>query len=158
MPDRPDPADELIAERCRAGPGKLPGPAWTSTISRKTAARIAATLAITLSAACAPATNTTILHHHPPTAPDSPMPIFRLNQPQCDFQEIGIVKSRRPSKFTPMETVTNALRDEARKIGGDALVGVYESNVIHNPSAFFLNRDQVLSGVVIKFTDPDCAQ
>jgi len=129
-----------------------------STAPGKVATPIAAAFVLALATACAPATKITVLHQHPPKPADSPMPIFHLDQPQCDFQEIGIVNSRRPTKFVPMKEVTTALRAEARKIGGDALVGVYESNIIHDPSAFFLDRDQVLSGVVIKFTDPDCAQ
>ena len=110
-----------------------------------------------LTTACAPApTALTVLHEYPPKPADSPVEIFQSAAPQCDFREIGIVTARRRTFLTSMEKVNDAMRREARKIGGDALVGVYQTRPIHNPGAFFPDRDPVLSGVVIRFTDPGC--
>ncbi len=106
---------------------------------------------------CAPAIRTTAFQHLPPKAENAPIKIYRLKMPQCNFEEVGIVNSRQRNKLIPMSEVMNALFVEARKLGGDAIIGLNETNPIHNVSSQYgIDRDPVLSGTVIKFTDKNC--
>ncbi len=108
---------------------------------------------------CSPAVRTTTFQKLPPKRVDAPIKIFRFKTPQCNFEEIGIVHSRQRNKFISMGDVMNSLIVEARKMGGDAIIGFNETNPIHNVSSQYgIDRDPVLSGTVIRFTDPNCRQ
>ena len=112
-----------------------------------------------LLAGCSPAVRTTTFQKLSPKPIDAPIKIFRLKTPQCNFEEIGIVNSRQRNKLISMDEVMNSLLVEARKMGGDAIIGLNETNPIHNVSSQYgIDRDPVLSGTVIKFTDPNCRQ
>lgn len=51
-----------------------------------------------------------------------------------------------------------SLIDEARKLGGDAIIGLNETNPVHNVSEYGIDRDPVLSGTVIRFINKDCKE
>lgn len=105
---------------------------------------------------CVPATRTTVFQHLPPKSVDAPIKIFRFKFPQCDFEEVGIINSRQRNKFISMDEVMDSLLNEARRIGGDAIIRLNETNPIHNVTEYGLDRDPVLSGTVIKFIDQNC--
>jgi len=111
-----------------------------------------------LLAGCSPTVRTTTFQQLPPKPVDAPIKIFRFKTPHCDFEEIGIVHSRQRNKFISMDDVMNSLIVEARKMGGDAIIGLNETNPIHSVSEYGIDRDPVLSGTVIKFTDHNCRQ
>ena len=74
----------------------------------------------------------------------SPVQLYSAQLPSCPFEEIGLVKARREYNIVPNAAVVDALRDKARELGGDALVGVS-----------FVSDDD-LAGTVIRFKQDDC--
>ena len=89
----------------------------------------------------------------------TPFPHFHFKAPQCEFEEVGIVNSRQRNKLISMEEVMGSLLAEARKMGGDAIDGLNETNPIHNVSAEYgVDRDPVLSGTVIRFANSSCQE
>jgi hypothetical protein len=114
-------------------------------------------LLISLTTGCTPAVRTTVFQNFPPKEENAHIKIFSFKSPQCNFEEIGIVNSRQRNKFISMNEVMKSLLVEARRMGGDAIIGLNETNPIHNVSSQYgVDRDPVLSGTVIKFTDPAC--
>ena len=109
-------------------------------------------------AACAPATRTTIFQSYSPKPVGSAIKIYGAKSPICDFEELGIVSSRQRNKFISMEDVVESLRVEARSLGGDAILGLTETNPINNVTEYGVDRDPVLAGTVIRFSNPDCAE
>ncbi|MDI6789815.1 MAG: hypothetical protein QME44_03895 [Thermodesulfobacteriota bacterium] len=105
---------------------------------------------------CAPAIRTTTFQKLSPKPADAPIKVYRFKTPQCDFVEIGIINSRQRNKFISMDEVMNSLIVEARKMGGDAIIGLNETNPIYDVDQYGIDRDPVLSGTVIRFTDPNC--
>ena len=109
--------------------------------------------------ACVPATRTTVFQSYDPKPVGSPIKIYRVKSPKCDFEELGIVNSRQRNKFISMEKVFESLKAEARGMGGDAIMGLTESNPIHGiTEGGAIDRDPVLTGTVIRFTNLDCAE
>lgn len=114
-------------------------------------------LLLTFISGCTPAIRSTAFVQLLPKSKDAPIKIFRYKTPRCDFEEVGIVNSRQRNKFISMSEVMSSLLTEARKLGGDAIMGLNETNPIHNVSSEYgVDRDPVLSGTVIKFTDENC--
>ncbi len=116
------------------------------------------TLILTLVSGCSPDIRTTVFQHNPSKHVNAPIKIFRFKSPQCNFEEVGIVNSRQRNKLISMNEVMESLRIEARRLGGDAIIGLNETNPIHNIDTQYgtLDRDPVLSGTIIKFTDATC--
>lgn len=113
-------------------------------------------------ASCSPAVRSTQFAPAPARAADHPIRVYQQTRPQCPFEELGSVSSRKRNKFVSMDAVMEAMRDRARKMGGDALVGLTEADEARGAVAIgagiALDRDPVLSATVIRFTDPDCAE
>jgi uncharacterized protein YbjQ (UPF0145 family) len=61
-----------------------------------------------------------------------------------------------------MEKVVEGLRERARKMGGDAIIGIGESTETRGAtivgSAVVANSDKVLSGTVIRFNSRSCTR
>ena len=107
---------------------------------------------------CAPATRTTVFQNYSPRPDDHPIKIFRHKMPKCEYEEIGIVSARQRNKLISMNKVMNSLQNQARKLGGDAIIGFTEANPVHNISGAGIDRDPVLSGTVIRFKRRDCRE
>lgn len=119
----------------------------------------AALLSVVL-ASCSPAVRATSFVRLPPQAPDHPIRIYRSMKPECPVEEIGLVSSRQRNKLISMDAVLEALRKRAREMGGDAVVDLAETNeaqgAVATGRSVAVDRDPVLSGTVVRFTDPDC--
>ncbi len=79
-----------------------------------------------------------------PTPAASPIHLFSATLPRCAFQDIGLITSKRSGDLTSSAAVLDGLRDQARRLGGDAVVNVR-----------FVDEG-VLGGTVIRFASPDC--
>lgn len=77
-----------------------------------------------------------------PTPDEATIPLYSSRLPTCAFSEIAIVKANQ--KFTSTDALFATLRDEARELGGDAIVRV----------GFGDDADVV--GTVIRFEHEDC--
>jgi hypothetical protein len=102
---------------------------------------------------CTAATRATSFAEHPPRPPGHEIVIYRTAVPERPFEEIGIVSSRQRNKFISMQAVLESLKEEARRMGGDAIIGLTESNEAQGfvGDTGMLDRDPVLSGTVIRF-------
>lgn len=109
-----------------------------------------------------PATRATVFQHHPPKPDNYPIIIYRTKLPECPYDEIGIISSKRKTKLITMEQVIESIKQKARQMGGDAVIGLSEVNEVKGAdvsnSGVVLDRDLVLSGTVIKFKDPECTE
>ena len=93
----------------------------------------------------------------PPPAPrpeTQPVPFYSEIRPECPYEEIGTVSSRKRNSFVSMEKVAEGIRKGARKLGGDAVIGV---NQRLDPIAD-ANNSPIFTGTVIRFKNPDCTR
>lgn len=101
-------------------------------------------------AACSgrePGARATLLDPAHPFAPrpaDAAVPIFPARGPECAYLAIGTVTAERRGPLPSRET-TLAMAREARRIGGEAIVGLGGSG-------------SLLAGTVIRFRDSTCTR
>ena len=73
-----------------------------------------------------------------------------------------MVSSRQRNKFISMDEVWQSVIERARKMGGDAVLGVGESEefmaTVQSGATTVVDTDPVLSATVIRFTDPSCTE
>ena len=102
---------------------------------------------------CTAATRVTRFATYSPRPVGHEIRIYRSTLPDRPYEEIGIVSARQRNKFISMEQVLNSLREEARKMGGDAIIELREANEVRGfiSDTGLLDRDPVLSGTVIRF-------
>lgn len=104
---------------------------------------------------CAPELRVTRFNTYPPRPPGHEIKIYRTTLPDRPYEEIGLVRSRQRNKFISMEEVLESLKKAAREMGGDAIIGLAETNEAQGfvGNTGILDRDPVLSGTVIRFLD-----
>lgn len=117
-----------------------------------------------LVAACAPSVDTVRLSPvaYPPRPADFRIRMYSTDRPRCPFEEIGTVRSRKPGFWVSMEDVAESLRDVAREMGGDAVIGLTNANQISGGTVtggvVTVDSDPVLSGTIIRFREQDCRE
>jgi uncharacterized protein YbjQ (UPF0145 family) len=88
--------------------------------------------------------------------------MYAADRPTCAFEELATVRSRQSSKLVSMNKVTEAVRQRARELGGDAVIGVSEGSEVHGGmvvgSMVSVSDDRVISAVIIRFKDPACRE
>lgn len=121
--------------------------------------RVVLLILAALVGACSPSVrNTTFLPQLPPARPDDhPIRVYYSRLPECEYEEIGLVTSSRPSQFVSMEQVRAALIAEARRMGGDAVVNLNEQSVVSGGGEY-IDADRALQGTVVRFTDAACEE
>ena len=86
--------------------------------------------------------------------------IFSSKQPECEYEEIGLVSGRQRGFWTTLENVLEKMRERAREMGGHAIVGLGTSEVVtggtETAGSVSLNTTGRLAGTVVRFTDPSC--
>jgi hypothetical protein len=113
---------------------------------------------------CTPAVDTVRLTPvpYPPRPADFRIRMYSTERPKCPFEELGTVRSRKPSFFVSMEDVAESVRRVARELGGDAVIGVTNASQISGGtvigSTVSVDTDPVLSGTVIRFKADDCRE
>ena len=125
---------------------------------------VVSALVISTLAACAPSVDTVRLSPvpYPPRPHDFRIRMYSTERPRCPFEEIGTVRSRKPGFWVSMEDVAESVRDVARQLGGDAIIGVNNSSQINGGTVIGgtvnVDTDLVLSGTVIRFKDDECRE
>ena len=83
-----------------------------------------------------------------PLHPSTPIAVMTVGVPACPFEELELV--------TVFETfdvygddILDAMKEEARRVGGHALVGLREVYVDEGD-------DRGLTATVVRFVEPDC--
>lgn len=116
---------------------------------------------LTLSAGCSPVVRSATFLEVPPRAPDEPVRLYGETRPDCSYEEVGTVQVTKRNVFVSMEEVTEALRDQARAMGGDAVIGVTQlggesATGTAGGDVVAVGVKPALSGTVIRFTQEDC--
>ena len=108
---------------------------------------------IMLVSSCGPATRATCFAEYPPRPKDHEIWVFGSTVPEMPYDEIGIVSSRQRNKLISMDRVLQSLKEKARQMGGDAIIGLSEANEAQGfvGTTGMLDRDPVLTGTVIRF-------
>jgi hypothetical protein len=121
-------------------------------------------LLVPMLTACAPAVDTVRLSpvRYPPRPHDFRIRMYSTERPRCLFEEIGTVCSRKPAFWVSMADVAESVRDVARELGGDAIIGVTNGTQLNGGtvvgSTVTIDTDPVLSGMVIRFKDDECRE
>jgi len=95
---------------------------------------------------------------------DYPIQIFHENRPSCAFDEVAMVSATRPNTLVSMDAVVESLREKAREVGGDAIIGLSSEARVTGASpstvdnSVDVERKTVLSGTIIRFRSPKCTQ
>jgi hypothetical protein len=115
-------------------------------------------LAALLCVSCTPAIRSTSFVTREPRPEDHEISVHSATLPGCPFEEVGIATATKRA-FTSMQDVLGALKERARGMGGDALVGVSESalrDAVPIGSTVVFEDVPSLTATVVRFTDPDC--
>jgi len=126
-------------------------------------------LLLVVLSACSPRVYSTAFVSLPPKEPDDVIQVYEATSPGCLFEEVGMLTAPLVNKFVSpeegvtlranvsMQRVLDTFRVKARELGGDALIAPVSprrsEGVDQSSTADFNN---VLSGIVIRFTDPEC--
>lgn len=66
-----------------------------------------------------------------PARPDNhEILVFQTLKPECSYVEVGTVVAARPDVFVSPQKALDAMKEKAREMGGDALVGLTNSETI----------------------------
>jgi hypothetical protein len=113
---------------------------------------------------CAPAVDTVRLTPvpYPPRPADFRIRMYSTERPRCPFEELGTVRSRKPSFLVSMDDVAESVRRVARELGGDAVIGLTNSSQISGGTVIggsvSVDSDPVISGTIIRFRADDCRE
>lgn len=73
---------------------------------------------------CSPGVRSARFEDFAPKPSDHAIRLYSESRPECTFREIGMVRITKRTIFVSIDEVTAALREEARRMGGDAVIGV----------------------------------
>ncbi len=128
--------------------------------------RLLIILGVATAVACAPTTERVKHQSYESRARDYPITIFvNGTRPQCGFEELATVAIRSPKVFTSTKIGNKALKVEARKIGGDALINVSSDGPIMTSQGasdgggnvdVLTYPDYRPSGTVVRWSSADC--
>lgn len=118
-----------------------------------------------LIAGCAPSINSATFRPEARTEPasDAPVRVYAEARPRCPVEEVGIVSGTWSNGLLPSspDQVLQAMRERARKMGGDAIVGLTTSEVVDVqavPAVGGTLPTHVLRGIVVRFADSSCIE
>jgi uncharacterized protein YbjQ (UPF0145 family) len=85
--------------------------------------------------------------------------MYGESAPQCPYDEVGTVTASKRA-FVTDDQLTEALRQRAREMGGDAIINVggarEVSGAVVSGNVVEVAHRTSLSGTVIRFRDPSC--
>ena len=106
--------------------------------------------AVLFASACGPHIRTTrLVPGHPPRPQDAVLSVFSEKMPECRFEELSLVTAREDSFFFGQDLL-GAIKSEARRMGGDALIGLRDLPRVRD------DEGPGLSATVVRFVDPEC--
>ncbi len=121
-----------------------------------------------LLAGCAPAVQSVSFGSGTAASPpsDAPVRVYGEQRPRCPVQEVGLVTGSPANGWQSGDRVLAAMRQRAREMGGDAIVGLTSEQVAEGSSGVVVNgtgavagsSTPVWKGTVVRFTDPSCAE
>lgn len=128
-----------------------------------------AALVLMLAAGCSPAVQSAVLVPDPPEPrpPLAPVRIYAEARPDCALREIGTVRAYARGPGQSAEEVVNAMRERARRMGGDAIVGFATDEVVDGGVAVPVgdgaavissSSKTVYKGTVVRFDSRECSE
>lgn len=75
-------------------------------------------------AGCSPAIQSATFQEFEPRPTNHEIRLYGESVPQCEYVEVGTLQVTKRNAFVSIEEVTQAMQDEARKMGGEAVIGV----------------------------------
>ncbi len=110
---------------------------------------------------CGPTISSSVFIAAPPKPRDHVVAVFMTKAPSCPYEEIGIVTASEGAFAGGVDTYFPAMKDRARKMGGDALLGYKQGSrpsgaVAVAPGVVGVANEEVHSATVIRFTDASC--
>lgn len=105
--------------------------------------------------ACSPAVSSGKFSSQPFPPSTGEIALYSTKVPTCAYDEIGLVHVKRRHGFTDLQDLIDAMRERAREMGGNAIVGVGLAARVEG-SSDSINLDRDVSGTVIRFQQPDC--
>ena len=96
----------------------------------------------------------------------APVRIYQSTRPACAFEEIGLVRVRPRSPTHSLDDLLTAMRNRARAMGGDAIIGLSAAETpdgaVIVPSASVsvasISSSPLYTGSVVHFTNPACTE
>ena len=118
---------------------------------------IAALLLLVSASACGVAVRATPFAPgaHPPRPPDAPVQMFSTRVPECDYEELGLLRAESKNGLTPWQRVVETFLHRARQMGGDAVILRHGVELRPSPEGGTVD-DEFLSGTVIRFPPEGC--
>ena len=101
-------------------------------------------------AGCGPNIQTFALSEpYPARGPAEPIVVSSVAIPECPYEELGLVTVRETFDVHG-PAILEAVKDEARRLGGDAVLGLTPVHKVKGRGG------DGLTGTVVRFTDPEC--
>jgi hypothetical protein len=126
----------------------------------KGAIALAPLLALALGA-CGPAISSANFMTVAPRPVEHEIALYSTKLPTCPYEEIGVVRGKRRA-LTSLQQVLSAIQQRARKMGGDAVVGLGQTVNVRGgivvDNVVSVESQEGLTGTVIRFSEPNCVE
>lgn len=121
----------------------------------------AASVSVALLVACGPTISSAVFVLAPTMPRDHPITVFMTKAPECPYEELGVVTVSEGAFAGGVDTYVPAMKDRARKMGGDALLGYKQGSrtsgaVAVAPGVVGIANEEMHSATVIRFRDASC--
>jgi hypothetical protein len=124
--------------------------------------RMAVCLGPVLLTACGPAVRSAHFKSVPPRPTDHQIVLFSTKLPACPYEELGLITAQRRHGFNSYESVLEAMKARARRMGGDAVVALNQQQTVNGGTVIgktvSINTGEALTGTVIRFTESGCTR
>jgi hypothetical protein len=115
-------------------------------------------LILSIVVGCGPRVTSARFGEQPAPREDGPpIQVFSTKLPECPYEEVGLVRVEKRHGMTSMQAMLDAMRDRARRMGGDAVVGVGHTSAVEGGAAAgTVTTAAGLTGTVIRYTGAAC--
>jgi hypothetical protein len=109
--------------------------------------------------ACGPTIDAARFVHAEPAPPGHEIRLYSTQAPACAYEELGLIVGKPRSGFTSLQRVLDGMQERARRMGGDAIIGVAPGQNVAASGVgetVSISSQTALSGTVIRFRDRGC--
>jgi hypothetical protein len=86
--------------------------------------------------------------------------VYSTRRPECPYEEIALITGSRRSAWNNLDDVLMAMRERARALGGDAIVGLGSGEEVSGTAVpdgvVSVDSNVILKGTVARFSDRNC--
>jgi hypothetical protein len=124
--------------------------------------KAAVLLSVVSLAACSPQLHEARFQSFPARPDDAEVKIYQTVKPSCKYAEVGTITATRPSTFIKDQRLIDEMKVRARRMGGDALVGLTRGQTASDATVVGSNvsieSQPQFTATVIRFTDDSCRE